>query len=151
MSSSCSYAAQTLSPYRNPRVGRPDTAVSANQTEDLPTPSSSSSSATPSETRLPSTNDGTGFRYSTHWSTVLNSATNSRGNNRLESGTQPEAASDNGSRIPEQSVLLFVGCKQVTDQELLSCLPTRRDSDFLVSFYFRAQEYRCKSKSGPRK
>lgn len=144
MSSSCSYADQTLSPHSNPRGRRADSVVSASQTEGLPTPDSSSFSASPVGISLPSTNDRTGFKYSTHWSNILNSTTNSQGNNRLESGpTAPE----NDSRIPEQSVLLFEACKQVTEEELLMCLPTRRESDSLVSFYFRAQEYRCKSKS----
>lgn len=65
--------------------------------------------------------------------------------------TQPEAALNDDS-LPleqqEQNVLLFEGCRQATDQELLDSLPSRREADSLVALYFRAQEYRCTSGNG---
>lgn len=146
MKSSCSYAVDALSPHSSLRDLRAGPGASLRQTDDLPTPSSSSSFASPGGISPHSKNDGRGFNYSTHWSTVLNSATISRHNNRLGSGTQPKATADDVSRVAEHSVLLFEGYKHVTEEALFESLPTRREADSLVSFYFRAQEYRCQSK-----
>jgi hypothetical protein len=85
------------------------------------------------------TKSGTGFKDSTHWTSVLSGVTAAK-----EGPIPSETAFDDGSSPLEQNVLLFEGCKHATDQELLDAMPPRRESDALVALYFRAQEYRCR-------
>ena len=114
-----------------------DSSPSASGLGGIATPSSSASIPSPEATDLHLTRSGTGFKDSTHWTTVLSGVT--------ETGdpVPAETAFGDGSSPLDQTVLLFEGCKRATQQALLDALPPRRKSDALVAFYFRAQEYRC--------
>ncbi|EEU35578.1 uncharacterized protein NECHADRAFT_86811 [Fusarium vanettenii 77-13-4] len=102
----------------------------------LATPSSSASVPSPESTDLHLTESGTGFKNSTHWTTVLSGVA------ETEDTAQVGTTLEDGSLPVDHTVLLFEGCRRVTKQELLGALPPRRESDALVAFYFRAQEYR---------
>ncbi|KAH7254653.1 hypothetical protein B0J15DRAFT_558938 [Fusarium solani] len=112
---------------------------SASELSGLATPRSLTSVPSPEATNLHLTRSGTGFKDSTHWTTVLSGVTETKDQ---EDPVQAETAFDDGSSPLDQTVLLFEGCKHVTHQELLDGLPPRRESDALIAFYFRAQEYR---------
>lgn len=106
------------------------------------TPSSSASVPSPEATDLKLTKSGTGFKDSTHWASVLNGVTEAKGQDDPLGAIQSETALDDGSSPLDENVLLFEGCKHATDQELLDSMPPRKESDGLVAFYFRVQEYR---------
>lgn len=108
---------------------------SLNGVGGLATPSISASAPSLDATDLHLSRTGTGFKEPTHWTSVLSGVTE----------TKDQSASDEGSSPLEQNVLLFAGCQHAADQELLNSMPPRRECDSLVAFYFRAQEYRCKS------
>ncbi|KAF4211490.1 hypothetical protein CNMCM8980_002002 [Aspergillus fumigatiaffinis] len=114
-----------------------DSGTSVSGLGGLPTPSSSASVPSPEAADLKLTKSGTGFKDSTHWTSVLSGVTEAP-----EGAIPSETAVDDGSSPLEQNVLLFDGCKHATDQELLDAMPSRRESDSLVALYFRAQEYR---------
>ncbi|KAL4780623.1 fungal-specific transcription factor domain-containing protein [Aspergillus varians] len=114
--------------------------ASVSELDGLATPRSSASAPSPEATELKLTKSGTGFKDSTHWTSVLSGVTEEKGQDD-PAGT--ETAFDDGSSPLDLNVLLFEGgCKRATDQELLESLPSRRESDALVAFYFRDQEYR---------
>ncbi|KAJ5741023.1 hypothetical protein N7493_000895 [Penicillium malachiteum] len=100
--------------------------------------------SSPAAADLQLTKSATGFKGPTHWTTVSNGMTDGNDQGYAQNATQPEAAFDDSPPLPEQNVLLFEGCKQVTDRELLNSLPQRREADSLVTLYFRAQEYRLR-------
>ncbi|KAJ5801899.1 fungal specific transcription factor domain-containingprotein [Penicillium pulvis] len=106
-----------------------DNSTYATELGVLATPSSSASIASPETINLELTESGTGFKDPTHWTSVLSGVTEAKGQ-------------DDPSSSLDQNVLLFEGCKHATNQELLSSMPPRRESDGLVALYFRAQEYR---------
>ncbi|KAH8678551.1 fungal-specific transcription factor domain-containing protein, partial [Xylariales sp. PMI_506] len=106
------------------------------------TPSSSSSVSSPVATGLKLTKYGTGFKNPTHWTFALNGVTEGSGQEAPLGTNQSETAFEDGTSSFDQNVLLFEGCKQVSDQELLDSIPLRRESDSLVAFYFRALGYR---------
>lgn len=110
----------------------------------LATPSSSASVPSPEATDLKLTKSGTGFKDSTHWTSVLSGVTEAKGQDDPAGAIPSETAFDDGLSPLDHSVLLFEGCKPATDRELLDLMPPRRESDGLVALYFRAQEYRCK-------
>ncbi|GIJ83269.1 hypothetical protein Asppvi_002088 [Aspergillus pseudoviridinutans] len=114
-----------------------DSSASVSGLGGLATPSSSASVPSPERADLKLTKSGTGFKDSTHWTSVLSDVTAAK-----EGAIPSETAFDDGSSPLEQNVLLFEGCKHATDQELLDAMPPRRESDALVALYFRAQEYR---------
>jgi hypothetical protein len=116
-----------------------DSGTSVSGLGGLPTPSSSASVPSPEAADLKLTKSGTGFKDSTHWTSVLSGVTEA-----TEGAIPSETAVDDGSSPLEQNVLLFEGCKHATDQELLDAMPSKRESDSLVALYFRAQEYRCR-------
>lgn len=114
----------------------------------LATPSSSHAASysvpSPEPSDLKLTKSGTGFKDSTHWTSVLSGVTEAKARDDSAGAIQPETTFDDGLPSLEQNVLLFEGCKHPTDQELFASMPPRREADGLVAFYFRAQEYRCK-------
>ncbi|GIK05055.1 hypothetical protein Aspvir_009154 [Aspergillus viridinutans] len=114
-----------------------DSSASISGLGGLATPSSSASVPSPEAADLKLTKSGTGFKDSTHWTSVLSGVTVAK-----EGAIPSETAFDDGSSPLEQNVLLFEGCKHPTDQELLDAMPPRRESDGLVALYIRAQEYR---------
>lgn len=130
-----------------------DSGTSVSGLSSFATPSSSASISSPDATDLQLTKSGTGFKDSTHWTTVLSEVTETNFQGHTQDETRPEAAFNDGS-LPleqlEQNVLLFEGCRKATDQELLDSLPSRKEADTLVALYFRAQEYRCTSANGSR-
>ncbi|OAQ85890.1 fungal specific transcription factor domain-containingprotein [Purpureocillium lilacinum] len=112
----------------------------------LATPSSSHAASysvpSPEPSDLKLTKSGTGFKDSTHWTSVLSGVTEAKARDDSAGAIQPETTFDDGLPSLEQNVLLFEGCKHPTDQELFASMPPRREADGLVAFYFRAQEYR---------
>ncbi|KAA8647986.1 fungal specific transcription factor domain-containing protein [Aspergillus tanneri] len=119
-----------------------DSSASVGGLGGLATPSSSTSGPSPEATDLKLTKSGTGFKDSTHWTSVLSGVTDAKGQDDPLGAIQSETVFDDGSSPLDQNVLLFEGCKHATDQELLGSMPPRRESDSLVALYFRAQEYR---------
>ncbi|KAJ5987990.1 hypothetical protein N7481_003200 [Penicillium waksmanii] len=108
----------------------------------LATPSSSASFSSPGATDLELTKSGTGFKDSTHWTSVLDGVSETNGHSNLPSAFQSEITFKQDSLAPNQNVLLFQGCKHATDQEILDSMPPKGECDRLVAIYFRAQEYR---------
>ncbi|KAJ5528344.1 fungal specific transcription factor domain-containingprotein [Penicillium frequentans] len=106
-----------------------DNSTYASELGGLATPSSSASITSPEAINLELTASGTGFKDPTHWTSVLSGVTEAKGQ-------------DDSSPSLDQNVLLFEGCKNATNQEILNAMPPRRESDGLVALYFRAQEYR---------
>ncbi|KAJ4209569.1 hypothetical protein NW759_013424 [Fusarium solani] len=144
LESTCTYtdSSSLSSASRQPNIVSPatyDSSPSASELSGLATPRSLTSVPSPEATNLHLTRSGTGFKDSTHWTTVLSGVTETKDQ---EDPVQAETAFDDGSSPLDQTVLLFEGCKHVTHQELLDGLPPRRESDALIAFYFRAQEYR---------
>ena len=121
-----------------------DSSASAGEFGGLGTPSSLDSAPSPDATDLRLTNAGTGFKDSTHWTSVLSGVTEAKSQDDTGGAAQTEAVFDDGSSPSDQNVLLFEGCKHATYQELLDSMPPRREADSLVAFYFRVQEYRCR-------
>lgn len=121
-----------------------DSSASVSGLGGLATLSSSASVPSPEATDLKLTKSGTGFKDSTHWTSVLSGVTEAKDQDDPLGAIQSETAFNDGSSPLEQNVLLFEGCKHATDQELLDSMPPRRESDGLVALYFRAQEYRCR-------
>lgn len=145
LESTCTYSdsSSLSSASRQPNIVSPatyDSSPSASELSGLATPRSLTSVPSPEATNLHLTRSGTGFKDSTHWTTVLSGVTETKDQ---EDPVQAETAFDDGSSPFDQTVLLFEGCKHITHQELLDGLPPRRESDALIAFYFRAQEYRC--------
>jgi hypothetical protein len=127
-----------------------DSSPSVSGLGGLATPSSSACLPAPDAshaTDLQLTKTGTGFKDSTHWTSVLSGVTEAKDQDDSLGAIQSESAFDDGLSPLEQNVLLFEGCKHATDQELLNSMPPRRESDGLVALYFRAQEYRCRCPS----
>ncbi|KAJ5191907.1 uncharacterized protein N7498_010892 [Penicillium cinerascens] len=119
-----------------------DSSTSVSELGGLATPSSSASVPSPEATDLKLTESGTGFKDSTHWTSVLSGVIEAKGQNHPLGAIQSEPAFDEGSSPLDQNVLLFEGFKHATNQDLLGSMPSRKESDGLVALYFRAQEYR---------
>lgn len=141
----CIYA-DSSTPYTStsPRNFAPGNSKKTNsEIHGLATPNSSASIPSPGATDLELTKSGTGFKDSTHWTSVLDGVSDTNGQDNSSSAFQLGITLEQDSLAPSQNVLLFQGCKHATDQEILDSMPPKGECDRLIALYFRAQEYRC--------
>ncbi|CAI7624623.1 unnamed protein product [Penicillium pancosmium] len=140
----CTYAGSPIPHTSTPprKFFEESSTTTASEAYGLVTPSSSASVPSPGATDLGLTKSGTGFKDSTHWTSVLDGVSDTNNQDDSSSAFQSDITLKEDSLAPNQNVLLFQGCKHATDQEILDSMPPKGECDRLIALYFRAQEYR---------
>ena len=84
---------------------------------------------------------GNDYKDGSHWTSVLNRATNSSGQD-----VELDDAQMRDAQLPiYQTVLLFDCGRQASEKELIAGLPSRKTCDELISSYFHLLGHSCKT------